>query len=44
MKKHCEYKAMLKKTDIEPMVIEAIREIVRNEEYEIGRASCRERV
>lgn len=31
--KHCEYKAMLKKTDIEPMVIEAIREIVRNEEY-----------
>lgn len=29
----CEYKAMLKKTDIEPMVIEAIREIVRNEEY-----------
>lgn len=26
-------KAMLKKTDIEPMVIEAIREIVRNEEY-----------
>ena len=24
---------MLKKTDIEPMVIEAIREIVRNEEY-----------
>lgn len=31
--KHCEYKAMLKKTDIEPMVVEAIREIVRNEEY-----------
>ena len=31
--KYCEYKAMLKKTDIEPMVIEAIREIVRNEEY-----------
>ena len=31
--KHCEYKAMLKKTDIEPMVIEALREIVRNEEY-----------
>lgn len=31
--KHCDYKAMLKKTDIEPMVIEAIREIVRNEEY-----------
>ena len=31
--KHCEYKAMLKKTDIEPMVIEAIREIVRNAEY-----------
>ena len=31
--KHCEYKAMLKKTAIEPMVIEAIREIVRNEEY-----------
>ena len=31
--KHCEYKAMLKKTDIEPMVIEAIREIVRNDEY-----------
>lgn len=31
--KHCEYKAMLKKTDIEPMVIEAIREIVRNKEY-----------
>ena len=31
--KHCEYKAMLKKTDIEPIVIEAIREIVRNKEY-----------
>ena len=31
--KHCEYKAMLKQTDIEPMVIEAIREIVRNKEY-----------
>lgn len=31
--KHCEYKAMLKKNDIEPMVIEAIREIVRNKEY-----------
>lgn len=31
--KHCEYKAMLKKTDIEPMVIEAIREIVRNKDY-----------
>ena len=28
-----EKQAMLKKTDIEPMVIEAIREIVRNEEY-----------
>ena len=34
--KHCEYKAMLKKTDIEPMVIEAIREIVRNEEYALS--------
>lgn len=31
--KHCDYKAMLKKTDIEPLVIEAIREIVQNQEY-----------
>ena len=29
----CDYKAMLKKTDIEPLVVEAIREIVRNKAY-----------
>ena len=29
----CDYKAMLKKTDIEPLVVEAIREIVRNKVY-----------
>lgn len=31
--RRCDYKAMLKKTDIEPLVIEAIREIVRNKSY-----------
>lgn len=29
----CDYKAMLKKTDIEPLVIEAVRELVRNKTY-----------
>ena len=31
--KNCEYKAMLKKTEIEPLVIEAIRELVSNETF-----------
>lgn len=32
--KSCDYKAMLKKTEIEPLVIEAIRELVSNETFE----------
>jgi len=31
--RNCDYKAMLKKTDIEPIVIEAIRELVSNETF-----------
>ncbi len=31
--KSCDYKAMLKKTDIEPFVIEAIRELIKNEDF-----------
>ena len=31
--KSCEYKAMLKKTEIEPLVIEAIKELVSNETF-----------
>lgn len=31
--KNCEYKAMLRKTEIEPLVIEAIRELVSNETF-----------
>ena len=31
--KSCDYKAMLKKTEIEPLVIEAIRELVSNETF-----------
>jgi hypothetical protein len=31
--KSCDYKAMLKKTDIEPLVIEAIRELIKNEDF-----------
>ncbi len=38
--KQCEYKAVLKKTDIEPLVVEAIREIVRNEEYAMEIKKC----
>lgn len=29
--KHCDYKAALRKTDIEPLVIEAVKELVRDE-------------
>lgn len=29
--KHCDYKASLRKTDIEPLVIEAVKELVRDE-------------
>lgn len=29
----CDYKAMLKKTDIEPLVIEAIRELILNQDF-----------
>ena len=31
--KACEYKSMLKKTDIEPLVIEAIRELIKNQDF-----------
>ena len=31
--KTCEYKSMLKKTDIEPLVIEAIRELIKNQDF-----------
>ena len=31
--KTCDYKAMLKKTDIEPLVIEAIRELIKNQDF-----------
>lgn len=31
--KSCDYKAMLKKTDIEPLVIEAIRELIQNQDF-----------
>ena len=31
--KTCEYKTMLKKTDIEPLVIEAIRELIQNQGF-----------
>ena len=31
--KTCEYKTMLKKTDIEPLVIEAIRELIQNQDF-----------
>ena len=31
--KICDYKAMLKKTDIEPLVIEAIRELIKNQDF-----------
>lgn len=31
--KSCDYKAMLKKTDIEPLVVEAIRELIKNEDF-----------
>ncbi|NWK11959.1 recombinase family protein [Clostridium cadaveris] len=31
--KSCDYKAMLKKTDIEPLVIEAIRVLIRNQNF-----------
>ena len=31
--KKCDYKAALRKTDIEPLVIEAIRELVSNEDF-----------
>lgn len=31
--KSCDYKAMLKKTDIEPLVIEAIRELIKNQDF-----------
>lgn len=30
---HCDYKAALRKTDIEPLVIEAIKELVKDEYY-----------
>ena len=31
--KTCEYTTMLKKTDIEPLVIEAIRELIQNQDF-----------
>lgn len=31
--KSCDYKSMLKKTDIEPLVIEAIRELIQNQDF-----------
>lgn len=31
--KNCDYKAMLKKTDIEPLVVEAIRDLIKNEDF-----------
>lgn len=31
--KSCDYKAMLKKTNIEPLVIEAIRELIKNQDF-----------
>lgn len=31
--KSCDYKAMLKKTNIEPLVIEAIRELIQNQDF-----------
>ncbi|WP_420314590.1 recombinase family protein [Anaerotignum propionicum] len=31
--KSCDYKAMLKKTDIEPLVIEATRELIKNQDF-----------
>ena len=31
--KNCDYKSMLKKTDIEPLVIEAIRELIKNQDF-----------
>ncbi|WP_077745553.1 zinc ribbon domain-containing protein [Clostridioides difficile] len=31
--KSCDYKAMLKKTDIEPLVVEAIRDMIKNEDF-----------
>ena len=31
--KSCDYKSMLKKTDIEPLVIEAIRELIKNQDF-----------
>ncbi len=31
--KSCDYKAMLKKTDIEPLVVEAIRELIKNQDF-----------
>ncbi len=31
--KRCDCKAMLKKTDIEPLVIEAIRELIKNQDF-----------
>ncbi len=31
--KTCDYKAMLKKSDIEPLVIEAIRELIKNQDF-----------
>ena len=33
--KTCEYKTMLKKTDIEPLVIEAIRELIQNQDFAV---------
>ncbi|MCR1465967.1 recombinase family protein [Clostridioides difficile] len=31
--KSCDYKAMLKRTDIEPLVVEAIRDMIKNEDF-----------
>ena len=31
--KICDYKAMLEKTDIEPLVIDAIRELIKNRDF-----------
>ena len=31
--KSCDYKPMLKKTDIEPLVIEAVRELIKNQDF-----------
>ncbi len=33
--KSCDYKSMLKKTDIEPLVIEAIRELIQNQDFAV---------